>query len=83
MEMEAVGVVNDVSDLVISGICEYADPHKNNNWQGCSTSHSGLEEIAMIVIPSPIPYHHERNMVQNGQTNTKESQVLIVRDWLR
>ncbi|RTE68640.1 hypothetical protein BHE90_016983, partial [Fusarium euwallaceae] len=32
-EMEAAGVVNAVSCLVIRGICDYCDVHKNDDWQ--------------------------------------------------
>jgi nucleoside phosphorylase len=33
-EMEAAGLVNHFPCLVIRGICDYADSHKNKNWQG-------------------------------------------------
>ncbi|KAF5020231.1 hypothetical protein F66182_7748 [Fusarium sp. NRRL 66182] len=33
-EMEAAGLVNHFPCLVIRGICDYADSHKNNDWQG-------------------------------------------------
>lgn len=32
-EMEAAGVVNTVPSLVIRGICDYCDAHKNDCWQ--------------------------------------------------
>ncbi|KGO67652.1 hypothetical protein PITC_064150 [Penicillium italicum] len=32
-EMEAAGLMNDFPCLVIRGICDYADAHKNKNWQ--------------------------------------------------
>ncbi|EEU33433.1 uncharacterized protein NECHADRAFT_56707 [Fusarium vanettenii 77-13-4] len=32
-EMEAAGVVNAVPCLVIRGICDYCDVHKNDDWQ--------------------------------------------------
>ncbi|KAL2809848.1 nucleoside phosphorylase domain-containing protein [Aspergillus granulosus] len=32
-EMEAAGVVNIIPTLVIRGICDYSDSHKNNTWQ--------------------------------------------------
>lgn len=32
-EMEAAGLMNDFSCLVIRGICDYADSHKNKAWQ--------------------------------------------------
>lgn len=32
-EMEAAGLMNDFSCLVIRGICDYSDTHKNKIWQ--------------------------------------------------
>lgn len=32
-EMEAAGLMNDFPCLVIRGICDYADSHKNDRWQ--------------------------------------------------
>lgn len=33
-EMEAAGLMNHFPCLVIRGICDYSDSHKNNKWQG-------------------------------------------------
>jgi nucleoside phosphorylase len=33
-EMEAAGLMTDFPCLVIRGICDYADSHKNKQWQG-------------------------------------------------
>lgn len=33
-EMEVVGLMADFLCLVICGICDYADSHKNKEWQG-------------------------------------------------
>ncbi|OPB44044.1 hypothetical protein A0O28_0023620 [Trichoderma guizhouense] len=33
IEMEAAGIMNTVPCLVIRGICDYADSHKNDEWQ--------------------------------------------------
>lgn len=33
-EMEAAGLMNLLPSLVIRGICDYADSHKNKRWQG-------------------------------------------------
>ncbi|RGP72371.1 pfs domain [Fusarium longipes] len=33
VEMEAAGVMNDFPCIVIRGICDYADSHKNKHWQ--------------------------------------------------
>lgn len=34
LEMEAAGLMNNYPCLVIRGICDYADSHKNKEWQG-------------------------------------------------
>ena len=33
-EMETAGLMNHFPCLVIRGICDYSDSHKNNKWQG-------------------------------------------------
>jgi nucleoside phosphorylase len=33
-EMEAAGLMNHFPCLIIRGICDYSDTHKNNEWQG-------------------------------------------------
>ncbi|CAI7675839.1 unnamed protein product [Penicillium palitans] len=33
-EMEAAGLMMDFPCIVIRGICDYADTHKNKQWQG-------------------------------------------------
>ncbi|KAJ4129028.1 hypothetical protein NW768_007557 [Fusarium equiseti] len=33
IEMEAAGIMNDLPCLVVRGICDYADSHKNKDWQ--------------------------------------------------
>jgi len=33
-EMEAAGLMNDFPCLVVRGICDYSDSHKNKEWQG-------------------------------------------------
>jgi nucleoside phosphorylase len=36
-EMEAAGLMNQLPCLVIRGICDYSDSHKNKKWQGYAT----------------------------------------------
>ena len=37
-EMEAAGLMNDFPCVVIRGICNYSDSHKNDQWQGYSAA---------------------------------------------
>ncbi|KAJ4364186.1 hypothetical protein N0V83_009642 [Neocucurbitaria cava] len=56
-EMEAAGLMNDFPCLVIRGICDYADTHKNKTWQpyAAATAAACAREILSIVPGIPIP----------------------------
>jgi nucleoside phosphorylase len=51
-EMEAAGLMNDFPCLVIRGICDYADSHKNKRWQeyAAVTAAAYAKEL-LCVIP--------------------------------
>ena len=52
-EMEAAGPINNFPCLVIRGICDYADSHKNNRWQAYAAGTSAAcakEVLSMIPI---------------------------------
>jgi nucleoside phosphorylase len=48
-EMEGTGVWNNISSIIIKGVCDYADSHKNKAWQvyavatGAATTKAFLE----------------------------------------
>lgn len=52
-EMEAAGLMNSFPCLVIRGICDYADSHKNKRWQpyAAGTAAAYAKEV-LSVIPS-------------------------------
>ncbi|OCL00089.1 putative kinesin [Cenococcum geophilum 1.58] len=52
-EMEAAGLMNNLPCLVIRGICDYADSHKNKKWQpyAAATAAACAKEI-LSVIPA-------------------------------
>jgi nucleoside phosphorylase len=54
-EMEAAGLMNNFPCLVIRGICDYADSHKNKQWQGyaAGTAAAYAKEV-LSVIPSSV-----------------------------
>ncbi|KAN0087168.1 hypothetical protein V8E54_000856 [Elaphomyces granulatus] len=45
-EMEAAGLMNQLQCLVIRGICDYSDSHKNKHWQG----YAALAAVAYAKI---------------------------------
>jgi nucleoside phosphorylase len=52
-EMEAAGLMNSFPCLVIRGICDYADSHKNKKWQpyAAATAAACAKEV-LSVIPA-------------------------------
>jgi len=52
-EMEAAGLMNNFPCLVIRGICDYADSHKNKKWQAyaAGTAAACAKEV-LSVIPT-------------------------------
>lgn len=55
-EMEAAGLMNDFPCLVIRGICDYADSHKNKNWQehGAAVAAAFAKEFISMVPPHDV-----------------------------
>lgn len=55
-EMEAAGVLNVFPSLVIRGICDYADSHKNKHWQGyaAATAAAYAKELLCVIPPERV-----------------------------
>ncbi len=53
-EMEAAGLMNDFPCLVIRGICDYADSHKNKSWQryAAATAAAYAKELLCTISAS-------------------------------
>lgn len=51
--MEAAGLMDDFPCIVIRGICDYADTHKNKRWQpyAAVTAAASAKEILSIISP--------------------------------
>jgi nucleoside phosphorylase/tetratricopeptide (TPR) repeat protein len=51
-EMEAAGLMNQLPCLVIRGICDYCDSHKNKQWQGyAAIIAAAYTKILLSVVP--------------------------------
>jgi hypothetical protein len=51
-EMEAAGLMNQLPCLVIRGICDYCDSHKNKCWQGfAALTAAAYTKILLSAIP--------------------------------
>lgn len=55
-EMEAAGLMNHFNCLVIRGICDYSDSHKNNDWQGYAAMAAAAyaKDLLNTVTPSKV-----------------------------
>jgi nucleoside phosphorylase len=57
-EMEAAGLMNHFPCLVIRGICDYADSHKNKRWQGYAAMVAAAyaKDILSRIAPNRVEY---------------------------
>jgi nucleoside phosphorylase len=55
-EMEAAGLMNSFPCLVIRGICDYADSHKNKKWQAyaAGTAAACAKEVLLVIPPAEV-----------------------------
>ncbi|KAI9932607.1 hypothetical protein ASPWEDRAFT_33492 [Aspergillus wentii DTO 134E9] len=55
-EMEAAGLINHFPCLVIRGICDYADSHKNKNWQGYAAMVAAAyaKDLLYRIVPQQV-----------------------------
>ncbi|KAI9162805.1 Ankyrin repeat and KH domain-containing protein [Paramyrothecium foliicola] len=55
-EMEAAGLMNHFPCLVIRGICDYSDSHKNKQWQGFAAMAAAAyaKDLLNQILPSRI-----------------------------
>jgi nucleoside phosphorylase len=59
-EMEAAGLMNSFPCLVIRGICDYADSHKNKRWQpyAAATAAACAKEVMSMIPPADVAKAH-------------------------
>ncbi|KAK6536091.1 hypothetical protein TWF281_000337 [Arthrobotrys megalospora] len=55
-EMEAAGLMNQFPCLVIRGICDYADSHKNKEWQGYAAMAAAAyaKDLLSEIVPAKL-----------------------------
>ncbi|KAL7944061.1 WD40-repeat-containing domain protein [Trichoderma barbatum] len=52
LEMEAAGLMNDFPCIVIRGICDYADSHKNDEWQEHAAAvAAAYAKVLLTILP--------------------------------
>jgi nucleoside phosphorylase len=60
--MEAAGLMQDFPYIVIRGVCDYADSHKNKQWQGYAAlaAASYAKELLGYI---PVAYVSQESLV--------------------
>jgi len=55
-EIEAAGLMSSFPSLVIRGICDYADSHKNKMWQSytAATAAACAKEVLLAIPPAEV-----------------------------
>jgi serine/threonine protein kinase/nucleoside phosphorylase len=74
-EMEAAGLMNMFPCLVICGICDYADSHKNKRWQpyAAATAAAYAKEVLSVIRPAEAAKTH----TVNGMLVAKDKPILL------
>ncbi|KAF3407274.1 hypothetical protein DPV78_000139 [Talaromyces pinophilus] len=87
-EMEAAGLMNNVPCLVIRGICDYSDSHKNEVWQGYAamTAAAYAKDLLSRIAPnkveaekriSEVLFNVERNIINEMHEMAEKTNVAI------
>lgn len=77
-EMEAAGVMNIIPSLVIRGICDYSDSHKNDTWQryaALAAAAYAREILSIIPISEKSTNILDTNIPARGLVGNERSQV--------
>lgn len=67
-EMEAAGLMNHFPCLVIRGICDYSDSHKNKEWQGYAamTAAAYAKHLLYRITPNKVEAENKISSVVSG-----------------
>ncbi|KAH0382597.1 hypothetical protein KCU92_g6111, partial [Aureobasidium melanogenum] len=55
-EMEAAGIMNSLPCLVVRGVCDYSDSHKNKQWQGYAAMTAAVytKDLLKVMVPKRV-----------------------------
>lgn len=70
VEMEAAGLMNNFPCIIIRGICDYADSHKNHSWQeyAAAVAAAFAKELLEYVQPSDVDKERTaKDVINEGQ----------------
>ncbi|KAG9203889.1 hypothetical protein G6514_002050 [Epicoccum nigrum] len=81
-EMEAAGLMNSFPCLVIRGICDYADSHKNKQWQmyAAGTAAAYAKEVLSIIPSDKVEAEQKIVDVLSNLQETAAKHQLVAED---
>ncbi|KAI4723935.1 hypothetical protein E4T49_08334 [Aureobasidium sp. EXF-10728] len=73
-EMEAAGLMNGFPCLIVRGICDYSDSHKNKQWQGYAamTAAAYAKDLLGKMVPSSVEHTAKINEVLSSLSQKVE-----------
>jgi nucleoside phosphorylase len=78
-EMEAAGLMNSLPSLIIRGICDYADSHKNNTWQPFAAAAAAAAACAKEILSSVPAISHSAGTYIELIRDTASSPIEVSR----
>lgn len=84
-EMEAAGLMNRFPCIVIRGICDYSDSHKNKEWQGYAamTAAAYAKDLLHHIAPKRIETERKIGDILSGLHEVAGEQLKIAKEQLR
>jgi hypothetical protein len=62
-EMEATGLANHFPCLVVRGICDYSDSHKNKDWQNYAAMTAAAYTKDLLKVMPPKNVERENRLI--------------------
>ncbi|KAL7796140.1 hypothetical protein V8C37DRAFT_23337 [Trichoderma ceciliae] len=78
-EMEAAGLMNHFPCLVIRGICDYSDSHKNKEWQGYAAMAAAAYAKDLLIRIPPNKVQAEKKISNLLTKNTMTENILFIK----
>ena len=83
-EREAAGLMNSFPCLIIRGICDYADSHKNKRWQryAAGIAAAYAREVLSMIPPVDVAKTRTAKEAIQSASSWSNCYLLCVRSWL-
>ncbi|OGM43267.1 WD-repeat protein [Aspergillus bombycis] len=79
-EMEAAGLMDQLPCLVIRGICDYCDSHKNKEWQGyAALAAATYSRLLLTVVPSQDNISHRNHALAQQNETLKSRRIAALK----